>query len=61
MMIPTWVFLAVPMVLAYGIGTIIDSVKDRRERRMLHYIFDGDRLQAERCNKIIMRRERKFY
>ena len=63
-MIPNWIFLAVPLALLYVIGTIIDLVKDRRERTMLHYIFDGDRLQYERMSrnqKWNQNRERRYY
>lgn len=62
-MIPNWVFLAIPLALLGGIGTIIDSVRDHKERRMLHYIIDGDRLQrqrAERYQKCKMNHERRY-
>ena len=62
-MIPNWVFLAIPLALLGGIGTIIDSVKDHKERRMLHYIIDGDRLQYQRTSrnqKCIMNHERRY-
>lgn len=62
-MIPTWIFLAAPLALLYVIGTIIDLVKDRRERKMLHMIFDGDRLQyqrTERNQKIKINHERRY-
>ena len=62
-MIPTFAFLAIPLALMYLIGTVIDLVTDRRDRRMLHAIFDGDRLQherAERNQKIKMNHERRY-
>ena len=62
-MIPTWAFLAIPLVLMYLIGTVIGSVKDHMERRMLHYIIDGDRLQYQRTSrnqKCLMNHERRY-
>ncbi len=61
--IPTWVFLAVPLALLYVIGIIIDHVKDYRERKMLHYIIDGDRIENQRSRrnqKCAMNHERRY-
>lgn len=62
-MIPTWVFLAIPLFLLWLAGTITEWIQNYRERRVLHYIFDGDRLQRERSErnqKCKMNHERRY-
>jgi heme exporter protein D len=48
-MIPTWVFLAVPMGLLALVALMIERINNWRERRILHAVFDGDRMQSERA------------
>ena len=49
MIIPTWVFGAVPLCLLGAVASITEAVKCYRERKLLHAVFDGDRIQAEQA------------
>lgn len=46
-----WVFLAVPLALLCIAYLIYDGISNRRERRFLRAVFDGDRLQEWRSQK----------
>lgn len=47
--VPTWVFLALPLALLGVVSVAVEAVRRRHERRMLHAIFDGDRIQSEQA------------
>ena len=51
MVIPNWVFLAVPMALLCLSYWVYDGIRNHIEQRYLHAVFDGDRIQAWKTDR----------
>ncbi len=46
---PNWVFGAAALALLALATVIIEAIQNHREQKLLHAIFDGDRMQSQRA------------
>lgn len=46
---PNWVFGAAALALLALATVIVEAIQNHREQKLLHAIFDGDRMQSQRA------------
>ena len=66
MLPPNWVILAIPLFLLCLVYWVYSGIRTYLERRYLHAVFDGDRVQQWRNDRLKSKRNaihngRRFY